>query len=145
MKSLNLFVLIGISSLLFGFSQYALARHAYLLDETMPEAVDDSEEEMINEKFRPEELEAFLKTFKQDEVTKLGPLEVEQPPNFAEVSPDVLLERLIDEADQERNVETTAGKQEMDHNVMEKQDYMLQNDQVGTSSIDIDSDLNDSL
>ena len=57
----------------------------------------DDEEEKISEKFRAEEIAKFLETLNHN--TQQDYDDMKKPGSFAQVAPDVVLERLIDEMD----------------------------------------------
>ena len=80
------------------------ARHVYSprqADST--ESYEIDEEEYINDKFKPKELEKFLSSIPENDF--LSPTI-----GFAKASPDILLERLIDEADEESYFENIAQR-----------------------------------
>ena len=99
MKDFKLILLIGLISC---FTPISNARHLYSRSFEYPtESFEIDEEEAINDKFNPASLETFLSKMRDSE-------EVPTRVGFAEASPDVVLERLIDEADEERHIENAA-------------------------------------
>ena len=100
--------------LLFTLGNEIFARHEDLADEAMfSEEFESDEDELISAKFRPEEIENFLKSKQQHKLKIQESDEDFKPLGFAEASPDILLERLIDEEDNEKGI-LDRGEEQVD-------------------------------
>ena len=144
--------------LLFTLGNEIFARHVDLSDEPMfSEEFESDEDELISAKFRPEEIENFIKSKQQHKLKIQESDEDFRPLGFAEASPDILLERLIDEEDNEKGI-LDGGEEEVDAEDAEamKNDQVVFKDENGkilkADGVDnedenenINSDLNDSM
>eukprot|EP00112_Aurelia_sp_Birch-Aquarium-sp1_P019285 Seg474.1 transcript_id=Seg474.1/GoldUCD/mRNA.D3Y31 product="hypothetical protein" protein_id=Seg474.1/GoldUCD/D3Y31 len=144
--------------LLFTFGNEILARHLDRSDEPMfSEEFESDEDELISAKFRPEEIENFLKSKQQHKLKIQESDEDFKPVGFAEASPDILLERLIDEEDNEKGI-LNGGEEQVDAEDAEamKSNQVVFKDENGKVLKDdgddnedddeyFDSDLNDSM
>ena len=90
---------IGLVLLYFGFS--FCTEEGDSVDDDFPEFLNMHDDERISEKFKPDEIMSESKQHnKESENEKVQP-NVRKPPNFGEASADIVLERLIDEEDNE--------------------------------------------
>ncbi len=110
-------------------------------DDDFPEYYESHEEDdFLSAKFKPEEVQKFLESLekpKQDEEVNDGE-EWKEPLGFAAVAPDVVLERLIDEADEK-------GFGEEGEHFQEKDEKIKAHNNMHQNLEDIDDDLDNTL
>ena len=92
-------LVIGLVLLYFGLS--FCTEEGDSVDDDFPEFLNMHDDERISEKFQPDEIMSQSKQHDEEtEDEKVQP-NVVKPPNFGEASADIVLERLIDEEDNE--------------------------------------------